>query len=521
MQCDRTSVAALLILAASVTVAWADDETDASPSTDATSMLQEDNPEVIYIDPANFLPESLGRVVTEPLDEVPLREAVAMIGELTGMPCRIVEHQFNRDRVNSDILVSLKLGLPLYMALDCMCWEAIQPGGHGGIRIAWVIDRGILSFTTDKAEHDWMQNQAYDIGYLLVKFDHDAQRLIDVLQAHTPGAMWMNIDGIGGEVNLVGNVLMVRQSFSTHRKIQALLAAMRCEADTIYVDNPPQTTAIHEALLQSIHGSLNGVALNNVLRTLSDQTGVDIQFDPAWKLYEYATAEAPVEYAIADQSLRTTLELICEHVDGEFLDYSIRHQTIWVSLDSRQAAHSETILYRVDDVTNINDIQELIDLVQSHVSGEWMNIDGFGGEIDMLPGNYLVVTQAHRRHAEIADLLVQLRHELQPLDPPDPDELVTRSYSMSELMATDLSDILPKLIAIDSWKDPDAPDSSGAGEAFVIRQDEMITWLVVKQTRSVHAAIVEFIHEAFPNVYLRGYPAGTACYGFSSLSPEE
>lgn len=81
---------------------------------------------VAYVDPVKSLTESFGHVLDEPLIDVPLRDVVPVVAELSGIPCRIAADQLDDVDLSPDTIVSLPAGVPLYMALDRMCWETLE-----------------------------------------------------------------------------------------------------------------------------------------------------------------------------------------------------------------------------------------------------------------------------------------------------------------------------------------------------------------------------------------------------------
>lgn len=303
-----------------------------------TGILQADDaadaiPEAVYIDPAAFLPEAFGQVVENPVENVPLIELAPLIGDLAGMPCRVALHELEELRISPEAPVTLHAGVPLYMALDRMCWKNIQRGGQNGVRFSWAIDRGILHLTTQRAEEDMLQLRTYDVADIIARSQLDEAAFEDILLHHTRGAEWVDHDGLGhgGDVSLHGSGLIVRQSFQAHRKIAALLAALRTDAQVVYVDRAPEMSIIETAFDQPIRGRLDGVALNDVLRVLADQTDIEFAFDPSWSVQEVSPHDTTSDYSVTDRDLRTTLDLLLAGVKEDPLSYYVRHHVIWIA----------------------------------------------------------------------------------------------------------------------------------------------------------------------------------------------
>jgi hypothetical protein len=463
-------------------------------------------PETVYIDPAAFLPEAFGRIVEVPIEDVPLTDAAPLIGELAGMPCRVVLHDFAELELSPDVNVTLRAGLPLYTALDRMCWETVYHWNSSRVRIAWAIDRGILNLTTERAEEDLLQLRTYDVADIVAREPVDERAFEDLFIHHTQ-AQWVEVDGlgIGGNLSLHGGALTVRQSFQTHRKIEALLEALRRDALVVYVDRPPAAAMFEAAFEQTIRGRLDGVAMKSVMRDLSHQTGIEFAFDPLWSQEADFPFEATSDYSVTAQSLWTTLDLLLSGVDAEPLSYYVKHQAIWVATENdlryrvqTQRNRLETIQYRVQDLVIGNDLQRLVEIIQKHTSGTWVNIDGVGGRIDMIPSGYLMISQSATVHHEIGELLDQLRNVKVAATEPDPYEVIIRCYETNPAMAADLKIALPELVGLGSWRSADDPDASGVGRIFTVRSDEATSILVVVQTRAVHDDIVQLVAQIAP-----------------------
>jgi hypothetical protein len=389
---------------------------DDQPMPEAACAL----PEAVYIDPAAFLPESFARVVEEPIEDTPLTEALETLAELTERTSTIDEGLFANSDLDPAMRVTLPAELPLYLALDRMCFEALQPVGRNGRRITWILEGEALHFLPSRVEGSIMQDRTYDVADVLERITADPddlvtpfktytpdERLIDLIQSHSLDAEWLDLDGIGGKAACNGGQLHISQSFATHRQIAKILEAFRSDAGTIYVDRSQQDAEVDDAFERLIPVSIDGLSLGEVLEILAEEADVDIRALPTMTDFEKVELDAVVKCGLVNQDLRTTLAAALESCTEQNLDSFVQYGTIWITTVDNTADIQEVVVYRTD----VDDMQGLIDKIQSDTNGYWIDIDGIGGDMDAAPGDYLIVTQTHQVQREIEAIVSQLNTE--------------------------------------------------------------------------------------------------------------
>lgn len=369
-----------------------------------------DLPAVVYVDPVESLSESFGQVLEEPLVDVPLRDLVPVVTELSGIPCRIAANHLDDVDLSPDTVVSLSAGVPLYMALDRMCRETPD--------LEWVIDLecGEIVISSERECERVNVDFAYDIGDLSLdayprervpNWDFNNHWVEWALEAHT-GVLWFNIDGLGGEIERTDNYLGINHHFRAQRKIDALLSALRLRGMIVRVDQPPESAAIDQALEQLIDVQFEDVILEEAVASLSEQTGIEIQIDPRiLRRHPYLSA-ATISWSSNGQTLRDALVGILDsaEIPRFTLGYCVVAGAIWITFDYDT---QETMVYNVEDLLPNTGVRTLKSRITEEANGQWLERDGTGGDISPTPYGYFIITQTRRVHYEVADLLSQMR----------------------------------------------------------------------------------------------------------------
>ncbi len=505
-------IAAALLLVGAVAAVWqlaGRDRVSGAPGDAARSpsnlpahapRIRTSLPAAAYVDPAEFLPKPLCRIVDELREQVSLREAAEAVAKISGLPCRIKEYDLADQGATADDLVTLPGGVPLYLALDQMCTRTAW-ADRFATPLAWYVEDGIVVITTESAAVDNLFVQAFDALPALRHWDGDWQALIDVLHAHCEGE-WVDIDGIGGEIDVAANALVIRQTFPMQRKVAALLEAMQQQAQTIYVDQSPANALLIATLEQPVNGYFQNVPLETAAASLSEQTGISIELAIV-DLHDNGIAgDSLVVSDLQDQPLRVVLDAMLSDVMGASLDYVIQDGVLWITTDYAGLYHFPTIFYNVEDLLSVMEAYQLEDLVLQQTSGEWMDIDGIGGEIDVMPNGYLIVSNTRNTHESVREMLAKLREVVRIPDADDPHALVSRTYRLSASLAEDLAPALPNLVAPESWHDPFQASGSGRGRGrgrvYALRLDDEHTSLIVHQTLENHRKIERLLDRIDP-----------------------
>lgn len=145
---------------------------------------------------------------------VPLLEAITHIQDQHHIPIRLAEQILEDAGVAVDTAVDLVVNeISLESALN-MLLENVN-----GVALTYLIRNEVVWVTTVEAADEFLETRVYDVGPLRVK--HPAE-IVDVIQNVTEGP-WLDVDGLGGTISAISGQLVIRQTQTTHREIEALL----------------------------------------------------------------------------------------------------------------------------------------------------------------------------------------------------------------------------------------------------------------------------------------------------------
>jgi len=459
------------------------------------------------IDPAQFLPEQLSEPATVAFDGATLQEVVDWIRAERDYPVMLDERALNELGVLPSDPVSDRLDdEPLYLVL-----ERLRELGVG-----WRVADEILTITTRQAVASQLSTEQYLVGGLL-DAGYEADVLIDVIMTATP-SNWMDVDGDGGSIELLGDVLFVRQTASGQREVAALLEGLRKHGRMTFTNEPASHLVLREKLDRDVSVEFDNVPLVEAIRELSEATGSDIRLDRQ-ALRDIGVRERqPVSLVLSDRPLGTVLTLLLADLPAAWV-----LQDGVLKVTTREVADDlmKTAIFDVRDLARDDaEANALIDAVQQQTEGPWQDIDGTGGEIASARPGTLVVQHNENRLGEVLNLLETYRAALRASRPrreaeEDPDEFVTKYYRMDAEMANDLLIVLPTLVRPETWKSPLHAEAQGSihkvssgSELRVGLDGQMVAVggnvkdaalvvryavLIVHQSRAAHEEIAEVI----------------------------
>jgi hypothetical protein len=315
---------------------------------------------------------------------------------------------------------------------------------HG---LAWYVEDGILQVTTKEFAEEHLINRSYDLEPFR-KAGFDSGTILQIIKDVSDG-LWEQIDGSGGKVVIVGDVMTIRQEFRVQRALSAMLQAML---------DPGQPTygVYHAEHMVCLHTLQNQTSVNfaelplvDALQFLSVATGSRIYLDNSDLEDIGLQVDEPITLVMKDRSVATILHLLLRDLQ---LTTSIRSGELFIT--SREAA-SENLHTVVYDVRKLQNRDQLTIALESLTSGWWEEIDGSGGSLSSTENGLLVVRQTDQIHLEIAEFLKlyagKPKSTVQtPQNSRSP--LETRFYRVPAETAEDLLTALPSLVAPETWQ---------------------------------------------------------------------
>lgn len=356
----------------------------------------------------------------------------------------------------ADSKVSDNAVVTLQQALDWMT------RAHG---LEWYVEEGIIHLTSLAGEEEREVSRSYFIRQFLVD-GFTENSLIETIQEMTSG-QWQSIDGEGGTLGLVGDVLTIRQNWQTHREIELLLGTLLTREQEAPVRYPAESLRLTRQIEQRLEeANFIETPLNELVAFLSDTSGIRIHIDNEALQEEGWDTDASVSLTLKNQSIRTILRLALKPLE---LQAIVHEGTLEITTAVRADETLSTVAYDVRDLdNNTGQLEQLEAAILSTNGGPWADRNGDGGVLLIPGGGRMLVRQTDDGHREIRQLLVAQRRAatlgktFDAIDAPmarttDPfrtsrrGPIEKRFYRVPSETADDLLTVLPASIDTVTW----------------------------------------------------------------------
>lgn len=407
------------------------------------------------IDPATLLPPEMAAKVTLAFDQTPLSEVVTTLREKLTIDVVLDEGALNDEGMDLNFPVSTRANdEPVYLLLDRMM----------GRTLAWDFRGGVLRITTRTAAEMHLVTRGYDLSGLLN--DGYSIRQLESLLSYASSGQWELQHGVGGTLNVVGDLLIVYQTDKSHREIAGVLAALRTPARQTFIGQASQSVQLREFFKHPVTVEFDQTPLDDALASLSEMIGSTIQVDELSLSDNGIPVDAPVTLSLHEKPLHvvldtllTPLELTCIVKNGELV---VTTAAVCEELMS-------VALYDVRDICrNGKTSRQFLEMLQDTTSGQWEDTDGVGGAMGFARPGILIVQQTGPLHDEILAVIEQLRTLRRQAEPagerPWERMIETRFHRVPVHVANFLESNLPKLIAPETWRSDERPDAPGTIE---------------------------------------------------------
>ena len=404
------------------------------------------------------LPQPLREKITLELTDTPLADICQTIQERCGMQVMLDEVDLKEEDIDPEIPINVDVeNIPIHVALSWI----LHPLG-----LEWRVQDGLLHITTIVADEDpdKYTSKTYNVRELL-RGGFEQVTLLDTILEVTHGP-WEEIDGDGGTMDLVGDLISVRYGYHQHREIAALLDAFHKHTDTTATKFDKQTTVLghssnvkmRDRLQDSVTVDFTDTPLSEVVKFFNENHSVRMRLDQHELEDAGIDGDTAITFSMYDKSLATTLKYLLKPLGCVAV---VRDGGIWITTIAEVEQDGDfwtLVVYDIRDLVTPR-LQNLVDAIYNETRGPWTEIDGDGGVIGQPVAWLLVIRTIDNVHAEIRQYLANLRAATP--DEPRPDfrqvarakesEVVTKYYRMEDGTAEDLLKAIPELIDPFSW----------------------------------------------------------------------
>lgn len=490
--------------------------------TSVPAFSQEDvpssrTPDVVYVDPGQFLPETLSKRTSGDDRTLALHELPQLLMEEHPVDVRIDAQSLRDERISPESRGSWLGGVPLYAALDQFCES------YDGIRLDWYLDGDVVVITTAIVAQHRRVTRAIDVAPSI-----DNGLSPDLLSRLLEGIV-LRASGEYGGPPVVGNVMHLNSSFNANLKAESLIAGLHMPGRIRYLDQTKLNRPLHEALTRPVQIPEGPYSIVHLVQELEQVLDIEMWIDERNLSDEGIATDEVVQVP----GRPIMLDQLVENVAGIELAFVPKNGRLWLIPAPFAEEQCEAVIYDISDLlTQDATLDDFIDGIPNLTTEPWF--DGPGGVIMQFPqAGLLIVWHTARTHREIRTILADQRR-LMRVDGPNAEELAevaVRGYELNHETATDLVDLLPEVIAPDTWRTDEHPerigwirvvslghqrwsghghgsgsgffstarDGDASGAATVEGSREKYGMLIIRQTRATHHQIanwLEALHSA-------------------------
>jgi hypothetical protein len=158
------------------------------------------------------------------------------------------------------------------------------------------------------AADEHLINCSYDLAPFR-KAGIDSGTLKEIVMQESNG-LWVDVDGSGGRVMIVGDVMTIRQAFRVHRELLSMLNAILNAEKRTYGVYHAEHVACLQALQKPVTVNFSDLPLNDAMEFVSMRTGSRIYIDHVGIEESGLLVDEPINFVMVDRSAETTLRMM-------------------------------------------------------------------------------------------------------------------------------------------------------------------------------------------------------------------
>lgn len=391
---------------------------------------------------SDLFPEFLAKPISLSFDNTSFGQVMQDIEQMTSVPIVIHSKALAEESISTESYVSLHVtNVTLEEVLNLLTPK---------LQLTWQVDSGLIQITTPSSAT--FLTRQYNVREL-IQAGHRFGSLIKIL--HMDSGNWEDVDGDGGTFAIVGETMIIRQTFLGQRQIARTLAL---------IEEPPQSQALvgvctgyarMKAILdQPADVNASDMPLSHVLKFLFEQHALPYEVDERSLAEEAISLDHMVSMKLSNRPLGKLLTLILDDLQ---LTYQIRNGLVRVLTKTEAENQMASKVYNLGDLSSSPQVlPQLMTAISRTVNGQWKEIQGEGGEaVPSAFGHLLFVKQTDQVHSEIEQLIqhLQLSWKNQAINEQTfmtPD-LIIKTYKMPSEVAVNMLGAVQKFVEPSSW----------------------------------------------------------------------
>lgn len=329
------------------------------------------------------------------------------IEQMTGMQVVVDSQALNDAGLD---LEDIKF-IPLWLKGETVSYLAtLLSRQFGGTQLAWIVQDGLLTLTTEEKANETYVTRQYPIGDLLSE-DCGPEAIIVILEQTTRGP-WDADEPGTGTLSMVGNLLFVRQTHRMQQAVAEILAGLRRQDSVVLTNCSAEDLRLRRLLEENyISFEFPDNTLKEVAAWLEVETGAKFRLDQQALIETGLDDESRLESRAVNLPLHVALQQMLRNVNGTALTVQVSNEECLITTVEKANEMYETVLYRVGSLGMTGEkLDEFVSMLEQETSGPWdADEPGTGTIAGIEPRSILAVWQTQRVHREILEILRDLR----------------------------------------------------------------------------------------------------------------
>lgn len=408
-----------------------------------------------FIDRGQFLPEPLSKLASVDLRNRSLQEMLDWIRQETKLTVLVDQSELQKTSILlTDPYSDWLDQAPIYYLLDRL----------RQLNLGWYCEAGVVYITSREKSAARQTSVAYHLSELLDK-GYTSDTLLDTIPMIVVPSKWHD-NGGEGRIDLIGDMLFIRNTVDIQIEIQGLLKALLTPAEQTYISDSAANAQLRDRLEANVDTEFRDLPLTDIFSQLGTRAVVDLRLARDVLNSRNIRSRELISLSMGERSLRIVLQFLLAQRQ---MSAEIRDGVLWIGRQTDEPLEFSTAIYDVRDLCRDDyESDGLKDAIQSQMPDIWTDDTG-DSELVFFQSGTMVVWTTAEAHAELLSLLRRYRTALlnskpRPVVVAERNEVLTRYYRLHAGLAVELEHWIPQRIEPESWLNSKAPQAIGTIE---------------------------------------------------------